>query len=406
MKKRSLENYIKKISSFYSVLLLTGPRQTGKTTLLKMCSDADRKYVTLDTFENRSLAQNDPELFLQRYKPPVLIDEIQYAPNLLPYIKSDVDSSGNPGDYWLTGSQQFLLMKNLSESLAGRVAVLSLQGFSQEEKMQNFSGLSFLPSMNYIQKKESISTPMDLMQVYHEIWKGSYPKLCCGDDWFWQSYYDSYIQTYIERDIRQLLNVGNEIIFQHFMQVLASRTGNLLNYADIARDVGIALSTAKSWISVLETSGIIFLLRPYFNNLTNRAIKTPKIYFFDTGLVSFLCGWTSAQTLERGSMSGNIFENYCVSEIMKSYLHNGKNPAFYYYRDKDNREIDLLIEENGVLYPVEIKKKSNPDKDDIKSFGVIENVLKKERGEGAVVCMASTHLPITENVTAVPVWYI
>ncbi len=406
MLKRNLENYIDKLSAFYPALLLTGPRQTGKTTLLKMCSNESRKYVTLDTFENRSLAQTDSELFLQRYNPPVLIDEIQYAPNLLSYIKVHIDNDGTPGDFWLTGSQQFLLMKNLSESLAGRCAVISLQGFSQEEKNQTFSDLSFLPTKAYIQQKAELSRQQDLQKIYHEIWKGSYPKLYCADDFFWQSYYDSYVQTYIERDVKQLLNVGNELSFERFMQVLASRAGNLLNYADIARDVGIALTTAKAWVSVLEASGIIFLLKPYFNNLTNRAIKTPKIYFFDTGLVSFLCGWTSPETLEKGAMSGNIFENYCISEIIKSYIHKGKRPSLYFYRDKDQREIDLLMEEDGILYPVEIKKKSNPDKKDIKSFTVIEKVLEKKCGEGAVICMSQTHLPITENVTSIPVWYV
>jgi len=406
MKNRSLAFYIKRLSEFFPVLLLTGPRQTGKTTLLEMCAEEGRAYVSLDSIENRELACRDPELFLERYKTPLTIDEIQYAPNLMTYIKIKADTIKKNGMYWLTGSQQFLLMKNISQSLAGRIGIINLQGFSQEEKFNVSFGQPFLPTPDFIKKKSEISPKFDLMEIYKLIWKGSYPKLFLSDDYFWQTFYDSYIQTYIERDVRQIVNIGNTIDFQKFMKVIASRTGNLLNYSDIAKDVGISLSTAKIWTSILEASGIIFLLQPYFNNLTKRVIKTPKVYFFDTGLVCYLTGWKTPETLENGAVSGNILENYAISEIIKSYIHNGEKPSIYFYRDKDQREIDLIIEENGMLYPIEIKKKSNPTVEDIKHFRVIEEVLKQKCGFGGVVCLAQTHLPITDKASAIPVWYI
>lgn len=403
--KRTIEKSIERANKFFPVVLVTGPRQVGKTTVLQNCETQPRTYVSLDTLENRELAKNDPTLFLQRYPAPVLIDEIQYAPELFPYIKASVDKEKKSGMYWLTGSQQFHLMKNVSESLAGRVGILQLEGLSQDEKNGHPDVPPFLPTEEYIKTKVHSAAETDLLKIYELIWKGSYPKLYPADSDYWAVFYESYMQTYIERDIKALSAVGNELDFVKFMRALAARTGEMLNYSELAKDIGVSQPTIKSWLSILQASGLIYILRPYYNNVSKRFIKTPKVYFMDTGLACYLTGWKTPEVLESGAMSGNMFETYVVSEIIKSYWHNGKQPDIYYYRDKDKREIDVLLHENGTLYPVEIKKKSNPDKGDIKAFNVIED-LKQKRGSGAVVCMAPTHLPLTDDVNIIPVGYL
>jgi hypothetical protein len=403
--KRTIEKSIERANKFFPVVLVTGPRQVGKTTVLQNCETQPRTYVSLDTLENRELAKNDPTLFLQRYPAPVLIDEIQYAPELFPYIKASVDKEKKSGMYWLTGSQQFHLMKNVSESLAGRVGILQLEGLSQDEKNGHPDVPPFLPTEEYIKTKVHSAAETDLLKIYELIWKGSYPKLYPADSDYWAVFYESYMQTYIERDIKALSAVGNELDFVKFMRALAARTGEMLNYSELANNVGVSQPTIKSWLSILQASGLVYILRPYYNNVGNRFIKTPKVYFMDTGLACYLTGWKTPEVLESGAMSGNMFETYVVSEIIKSYWHNGKQPDIYHYRDKDKREIDVLLHENGTLYPIEIKKKSNPDKGDIKAFNVIET-LKQKRGSGAVVCMALTHLPLTDDVNIIPVGYL
>ena len=391
---RTLQLQIEKISSFFPVVLVTGPRQVGKTTMLKNCMEKNRTFVSLDELEIRNLAKSDPALFFQKYKAPLLIDEIQYAPELFPYIKSLVDESGESGMFWLTGSQQFLLMQNVTESLAGRVGILEMQGFSIAEKA-NRKSVPFVPSMNFSDFKEKKDGP----EIFREIWLGSYPRLCTNENAvdFWEFFYSAYIQTYIERDVRALTKIGDELTFMKFMKTVAARIGNLLDYNDIAKDIGISQPTAKAWMSILVSCGIVFLLQPYSSNLTNRIVKTPKIYFSDTGLACYLTGWKTSEVLENGAMSGSFFENFVVSEVRKSYIHNGKTPSLFFYRDKDKKEIDLILEENNVLYPVEIKKKSNPDKDDIANFKVLEK-LNVQIGTGMVVCLTKNNLPIIDNV--------
>lgn len=398
---RTLKEYISKVNDFFPILMITGPRQVGKTSLLEECAKDNRKYVSLDSTEKRTLAQNDPALFLQRYKPPVLIDEIQYAPQLFPYIKEFVDKEKQKGMFWITGSQQFSLMQNVSETLAGRVGIMHLQGFSQSEKFENYQQIPFLPELQNIENRKSNAIGTD--NIFHTIWKGSYPALWLTSDDNWELFYNSYVQTYIQRDVRQILNISNELTFIKFMKAAAAQTGQLLDYASMARDVGVAETTIKSWISVLNTSGIIFLLQSYSNNLTKRALKTPKMYFMDTGLACYLTRWNNYEALEDGAYAGAIFETYVISEILKSYWHNGKEPFVYFYRDKEKREIDLLIDQNGKLYPIEIKKKSNPDKNDIRHFHVIEDTIKQQRGESCVICLSEEYLPISENVYSVPV---
>ena len=398
---RTLEKHIKQLSNQFKVILVTGARQVGKSTLLKHC-DPERNYVTLDDYRARELALNDPELFLQRYKAPLIIDEIQYAPSILSYIKIAVDNSDKKGQYWLTGSQQFHMMKNVTESLAGRVAIVDLKGLSLKE-LDGLEQAPFIPTADNIENMRKSSKYHDLTDIYERIWRGSYPEVNTNTDTDWETFYKSYLRTYIERDIKDLNAVKNEMDFIKFLKVLAARTGQMLDYTDISKEVGVSSPTIKSWVSILVSSNIVYLLQPYFSNINKRIVKTPKIYFMDTGLCSYLTNWDNSQVLESGAMSGAIFETYVVSEIIKSYAHNIKEPNIYYYRDKDKREIDVIIERNGKLYPIEIKKSSNPDKSAIKNFSVIS---EDNLGNGAVVCLAKEDYPITKNINAIPISYI
>lgn len=398
---RTLEKHIKQLSYQFKVILVTGARQVGKSTLLKHC-DPERNYVTLDDYRAREMALNDPELFLQRYKAPLIIDEIQYAPSILSYIKIAVDNSDKKGQYWLTGSQQFHMMKNVTESLAGRVAIVDLKGLSLKE-LDDLEQVPFIPTADNIENMRKSSKYHDLTDIYQKIWRGSYPEVNTNTDTDWETFYKSYLRTYIERDIKDLNAVKNEMDFIKFLKVLAARTGQMLDYTDISKEVGVSSPTIKSWVSILVSSNIVYLLQPYFSNINKRIVKTPKIYFMDTGLCSYLTNWDNSQVLESGAMSGAIFETYVVSEIIKSYAHNIKEPNIYYYRDKDKREIDVIIERNGKLYPIEIKKSSNPDKSAIKNFSVIS---EDNLGNGAVVCLAKEDYPITKNINAIPISYI
>ena len=401
--KRTLEKSIRQANNFFPVVLITGPRQVGKTTILENCESKKRNYVSLDIPDERELAKQDPGRFLERHEAPLLIDEIQYAPELFPYIKSIVDREKKKGMYWITGSQQFNLMVKVTESLTGRVGILNLQGFSQTEKANLPDTAKFLPIEKLLKAKEKINK--GAKNIFHTIWKGSYPALVMGTDKDWKLFYDSYIQTYIERDVKQIINVSNELLFMNFMRALAARTSQLLNYANIAVEIGINETTVKSWLSVLQTSGLVYLLQPYSNNLTNRIIKTPKLYFLDTGLACYLTKWNTPETLENGAFSGAIFETYAVSEILKSYWHNGESPAIYFYRDKEKREVDIILEENGKLYPLEVKQKTNPNTGDIKNFTALSQ-LKKEVAPGGVLCLAPSYLPLGERDFAIPISFL
>lgn len=398
--KRNISKSIVSTSKTFPVLLITGPRQVGKSTVLEQLKEKSRTYVTLDDPQIRVLAQTDPVLFLQTYESPVLIDEVQYAPQLFPYIKMIVDKKKEKGLFWLTGSQPFQLMQRVSESLAGRVGILELQGLSQAEKNKT-EGKPFLPNS----LKSNNRKPYNINSIYDVILKGSFPALYATPRLNRNTFYASYLKTYIERDIRNLTNVQDERQFLTFLKVTAARTGQLLNYADIAKDVGVTEVTVKSWISLLLTSGLVFLLQPYYNNQTNRAIKTPKLHFMDTGLCAYLCGWSSTETLSVGAMSGAIFESYVVSEIIKSYMHNNTPAQFYFYRDKEKQEIDLLIEYDNVFYPIEIKRTAAPKEEDIKTFGVLEK-LGVKAGKGAIVCLYENLLPLNKSVQIVPIGYL
>jgi hypothetical protein len=401
---RALSAYIRQASEQFPVLMLTGARQVGKTTLLRSLCGTARTYVTLDDPLVLHLAREDPALFLQRYAPPVLIDEIQYAPDLLPHIKMAVDRARRPGLFWLTGSQPFHLIRGVSESLAGRVAVVRMLGFSRREALARGNEVvpPFLPESRALAALQSSAVPLDVGELYSLIWRGSFPAMLANPLMDRNLFYASYLQTYVQRDVRDLARVGDEMAFLRFLRGVAARTGQMLNVADLARDADVAPNTAKSWLSIMEASGLVYLLQPWHNNVTKRLVKTPKLYFLDTGLCAYLTQWSSPETLEAGAMSGAIFETWVMTELLKSYWHNGKEAPFYYFRNKDQREIDLLIERDGILYPVECKKSAAPTRTALAGISALER-LGVAVGPAAVICMVPAMLPLSRTVTAVPV---
>lgn len=404
---RTLSKTLMQASLSFPVVLITGPRQVGKTTLLRANAAPERHYVTLDDLEQRELANADPALFFQINKPPLIIDEIQYAPKLFSAIKLLADRLQQPGLFWLTGSQKFHLMQGVSESLAGRIAILDLLGFSQGEEAQRADQvMPFLPTDDWLDNaRKYAGPPKDVRTIFHAIWRGSYPKLLTDPLLSRDLFYNAYLQTYLQRDVRDLTQVGNENTFRRFIRACAARTGQLLNYADLARDVDIDQKTAKAWLSILETSGLVYLLQPYHSNLTKRLVKTPKLYFLDTGLCAFITQWSSPEALEAGAMSGAILETWVVAEILKSYWHNGLTPYLYFYRDRDQKEIDLIIESDNTLYPIEIKKTASPSQNAARSFPAIEK-LDRNTGPGAVLCLRETDIPLSREVTAIPLGYL
>ena len=402
---RSLETVIGEAAKEYPIVLVTGPRQVGKTTMLqKMMEGTDRGYVSLDDLNERNLAKTDPQLFLELHKPPVLIDEVQYAPEIFTYIKIHVDSHHEAGAFWLTGSQVFKLMKGVQESLAGRVAVLSMTTLSQAE----ISGVQASPlcvALPELQTRAKDRKEMDAGEVFERIFRGSMPGVVSGQITNSKIFYSSYLSTYIERDVKELSDAIDSLKFFRFITAVAARCSQMLNISDIAQDADINQKQAKDWIHILETLGIIFYLHPYSNNLLKRLVKTPKLYFYDTGLVCYLTKWTSASVLESGAMNGAILENYVVSEIAKTYLNSGLEPAMYYYRDKDSKEIDVVLEQNGELNPIEIKKTSNPGTELTRVFSLLDKA-SVPRGKGAIICMKPSVGAIDRDNYIIPIWAI
>ncbi len=400
---RTLETYLSRVSNQFPVLLVTGARQVGKSTLLRKLAEPGRTIVTLDDPLVLNLARSDPALFFQRFTPPLVIDEIQYAPGLLPYIKMQVDLSQKPGLFWLTGSQQFHLMKGVSESLAGRIGIVQLLGLSRAELAgRGLNASPFIPTVEELEKRSSLAEPLLLNDLYRMIWLGGFPPIALNAITDRSLYYGSYVQTYLQRDVHDLARVGDEMAFFRFLRASAARTGQLLNVADLARDADVAVNTAKSWLAILLASGVIYLLEPYHTNLTKRMVKAPKLYFLDTGLCSYLTEWSSPETLEAGAMSGAILETWIMSELLKSYLHNGQRAPFYYYRDKDQKEIDLLIVRDGTIYPLEFKKTASPGQKDVQHFRLLGK-LNMPTGFGGVICLTETYLPLTESAASIPV---
>lgn len=402
-KKRVIESKIEYLSEHFSVVLVCGARQIGKTTLLKRFGEKKGgiNYVTLDYPVLRQVAREDPELFLQQYPAPLIIDEIQYAPELLPYIKIRVDEKQEKGMYYLTGSQMFHLMNRVSESLSGRAGILSMYSMSRAEA-EEYESVPFKPS----EVKNNYSDD-NIISVFEKILRGSMPAMVTDSSLNAEDFYGSYMQTYLERDIRSLVNIKDEGKFLKFISCAAARTGQEVNNEDIARDVGIDKKTADAWLSILVTSGLVFLLSPYSGNTIKRIIKRPKMYFMDTGLACYLSMWNNARALEMSSMGGAMFETYVISEIIKGYVNAGIDvrSRLCYYRDNNGREIDLMILENGKIYPVEIKKSSDPGKGALKNFSVLSS-LPEETGEGAVICMSPMVIPLDDMNRIVPVKFI
>ncbi|MCK9313425.1 MAG: ATP-binding protein [Methanocorpusculum sp.] len=387
--KRFMEDIFLKLNEQYPAILITGPRQVGKTTMLQKLIELEgrnRHYVSLDDLNVRALAKSDPAMFFQIHQPPVFIDEVQYAPELFTYIKISVDQNHRPGDFWMTGSQLFKLMHGVQESLAGRVALLHLSPLSQQEIHMGQPG-TFSLNFETLQKKQATIPSVTTPQIFERVFMGEMPALVSkkyDDRGF---FYSSYLSTYLERDVRELSGSIDSLKFLNFITAVAARTSQMVNYKGIADDCDIDQVTAKSWLRILETLGIIFYLHPYSNNVLKRTIKTPKLYFYDTGLVCYLTKWSSAETAMNGAMNGALLENYVVSEIQKSYQNAGKEAYLYYYRDKDAKEIDLLMEGDGQLYPIKIKKTATPEKKMMGNFSVIEK-SPLIRGVGAIICTA------------------
>ena len=415
--ERSIERTVQQAMLDYKAVLVTGSRQVGKSTLLKKLFP-NTKYVTLDDPFLEQQARENGSMFMMLNPSPVVIDEIQHAPELFRYIKMRCDEREDRGLFCLSGSQQFKLMKNVSETLSGRICIVELNGLSLREIQQDTFSQRFLPTMEYVQaRSQTAHAPSNIWEIIH---RGSYPELQ-NQEMDWASYYANYIRTYIERDVRELSAVQDLDAFRRFMIAAASRTGQVLNCSNIASEIGKDVATVKNWISILEASGIIYLLEPYMNSVLKRAVKSPKLYFRDTGIVCYLTRWLTSDTLAYGAMNGHVFETFVISEIIKSFANNGLDYhhfiSYYRGRDKQKRkiegdlveeegEIDLVIEENGILYPIEIKQNSHVSADATSAFQVLDNLEEGKRGMGAVVCNCPQPGMLRENVLQLPVWYV
>ena len=415
--ERSIEDIVLRSDRTFKCVLVTGARQTGKSTMLKKLFP-DRKYVSLDDPFIEEQAREQPNMFMMLNQPPVIFDEIQRSPELFRYIKVKCDESDSKGLFCLSGSQALELMEGISESLSGRVSVVELSGLSMREIQGSSFHEPFVPTMEYIEKRSGTAEPID--NIWEIIHRGSYPELQ-DKDVDWGAFFSSYIKTYIERDVRKLSAVHNLDDFRKFMVAVAARTGQMLNYTNIADEIGKDQGTVRRWVSILEASGIIYLLEPFTSSVLKPAIKSPKIYFRDTGLAAYLTRWLTPETLASGAMSGAFFETFVISEILKSYANNGIDYRYCvsYYRGKDKKkiksggeeiavesEIDLIIEENGVLYPIEIKKGTSVSADQTAAFTVLDKVPDKKRGMGAIVCLCPQPGALRDNILQIPVWYI
>ena len=407
--RRSIEDIVLKSEKTFKSILVTGARQTGKSTVLQKLFP-EKKYVPVDDPFIEEQAVEQPEMFMMLNPPPVIYDEVQRAPNLFRYIKIKCDESDERGLFCLSGSQPLELMEGVSESLSGRIGIIELSGLSMREIKGDSFNRPFVPTMEYVQERSKSVKPFD--NIWEVIHRGGYPELQ-SPEVDWSVFYSSYIKTYLERDVRSLSAVQNLDDFRKFMIAVAARTGQMINYANIADEVGKDQSTIKRWLSVLEASGIIYLLEPFSSSVLKRAIKTPKVYFRDTGLAAYLTRWLTPETLANGAMSGAFFETFVISEILKSYSNRGIDYRYCvsYYRGRDKKktsenEIDLIIEENGTLYPVEIKRSSKVTADQTSAFSVLDGIPDKKSGMGAVICMCPQPGVLRENILQLPVWYI
>ena len=414
--ERTLSRAVGEASKRHPALLVTGPRQAGKTTLLRMCSEAEgagRNVVNLDDIDARDLAGNDPKAFLERFPPPVVIDEIQHAPELMSQIKAVIDQERRPGLFWLAGSQSFPLMRGVKESLAGRMAVLDLLGLSQAELEGRASATApFLPTPSWAARARG-RRPVGAKELYRRIWLGGFPRLHALDQEPLEDlarerarFYNGYLRTHLQRDVRNILNVTNMNAFMAFLRSVAARTSLPLNYAALSSDTGADHKTVKAWMSVLEAMGLVHLLPPFRGSPAKRTVKTPKVHFLDTGLCCHLTKWPDPGTLEAGAMAGPILETWLFTEILKTWWHNGEDPALHHYRNKDGKEIDLVIDHGGLLHPVEFKKTATPSKTGVRSFAHLDGADGRRVGHGAVVCLAARDIPLSKDVLAIPAGYL
>lgn len=400
---RQMQPLLQSLIKQFPAILVTGPRQVGKSTLLQQFEE-EYQYVSFDDPLLLNQARNDPALFMLNHSGKLILDEVQYAPELFSSLKLAIDRQKTSGLFLLSGSQAFQLMQNVTESLAGRIAVLKLQGFSLREIQQIDFHQPFVPNMEYISAREKHFQPVE--NIWKIIHQGYMPRLY-EQEMNWEIYYASYVSTYIERDVRALTNISSITDFTRFMVAIAARSGELLNYSNVAQEVGVSVDTIKRWTTILETSGIIYLLKPYSNNHLKRAIKTPKVYMLDTGLMAWLTKWLTPETIQQGAKSGQFFETFVVSEIIKSFYNNGIEPPIYFYRNTNQKEIDLLIEYNCALYPVEIKTSASPDKKMVKAFGILKENLPEgeiQLGNGVIINQYPQKLWLAEDLVALPVW--
>lgn len=403
--KRHIEGTIERTFSAFPSVLVTGPRQVGKSTLLKNRFGEIKNISLDDPLQLMSLKQ-EPMEFFKLSGTPLILDEIQRAPDSFITLKYMIDSDRRAGMYILTGSQKYELMKGVSESLAGRVGIVNMLGLSNREICGDNFNLPFLPTLDYLSGRNTKIQP-DLTDMWEKIHCGCMPEMYVNDLMDWEQFYASYVNTYIERDVKQLGYVGDTLAFTQFMTALASRTGELLNMSAVAGDIGVDEKTVKKWVSILQASNIIVLLQPFSLNINKRIIKTPKVYFTDTGLVCYLCRWLTADTLRNGAMAGGIYETFVVSEILKSYYNAGKEPNMYFFRNTDGQEVDLLFYQEGKLYPVEIKKTSAPNVKDVKHFKTLSTFFPSlQIAEGGIICSAEQLLPLCQNVKIIPIRYI
>ncbi|MBR5096308.1 MAG: ATP-binding protein, partial [Treponema sp.] len=408
---RHAEKTIKRLAASYPAVLVTGARQTGKTTLLKKITDLKSiPYITFDDPAEENSAKTDPKTFMELHSAPVLLDEFQYVPDLLRYLKIEIDKKRKNGMFFLTRSQQFALMEKAAESLSGRIGIVQLYPLSAREIRGDKFCEGFVPTKTFVLNRNKSLTNIhySALALWKRIFIGGYPEVVKGGVTS-KDFYAGYLKTYIERDIRNLAQVADEMQFLQFITVAASRTSQLVNYADMAKDCGISEVTAKKWLSLLVTSGIVYLLRPYSANVEKRVVKTPKLYFMDTGLAAYLTRWTSADVMRNGAMAGAFFETYVVSEIIKSFSNNGEDASIYFYRDKDKVEIDLLVEQDNTLYPVEIKKTATPTADDAKNFYVTERIKNIQIGQSVIVCNCDKVISVKKNdvsALAIPVEFV
>lgn len=396
MYNREVKDRIKKINDTFRVLVVTGPRQVGKTTLLESIMPENMTKISLDDELLRTEAKENPKVFLDSYPTPLFIDEVQYAPELFPYIKMKVDKDKTRGQYWLSGSQLFDLMKNVTESLAGRAGIVKMNSFTYKEIMQKTETDIFDP--DNIKQSDYI----DVNQVFERIFYGGMPELYDIKDMDRNDFYYSYINTYIEKDIKKIKNIGNIEVFKRFMRDVAIRTGTTLKYSDIANDIGISVNTVKDWFSILVSTGIVYLLEPYSSNQIKRLTHMPKIIFMDMGLACYLANWESAKALQLSDKSGHFFESYVVSELVKSYDNKGIRLEISHFRNKDTEEIDLIIFKNNTLYPLEIKKTANPKKEMMKNFKYLEQTNMKI-GTGGIICLYDKLMKFDEKNYVIPI---